>query len=129
VPTEALRIARLTSGAGTGKRPPPPGDWSGFVRTMPSGAPLTGAPGTAEPERAVRWLDRDGFAVLPRDSAGRVLIPRLSGYRRWAEASGGTIGFTPIADGALQGRGSRSIPRAAARIPPASASRERAPRT
>ena len=33
-----------------------------------------------------RWLDRDGFAVLARAMPAAVLeVPRLSGYRRWAE--------------------------------------------
>src|SRR5262245_12706022 len=96
VPTVTLRLAAPARGAVR--------DWSGFVRAMPDGTPLAGAPGTTEPARLTRWLDRDGFAVLAHDSLGQVEVPRLPGYRRWAEQSGGGIGFVAIAGGALQGR-------------------------
>ena len=95
-PVETLRLPAPARGAAR--------DWSGFVRAMPEGVPLAQAPGTAEPSRTTRWLDRDGFAVLEHGADGSVQVPRLSGYRRWAEQSGGGIGFTPIAGGVLQGR-------------------------
>jgi N-acetylmuramoyl-L-alanine amidase len=106
--------ARPPIGARTGPVPPetlrvqpfgpfPDSPWSGFVRLMPSGSPLVDAPGTAEPERARTWLDRDGFAVVPRDSDGTAQVPRLPGYRRWA-GDGGEPGFVAIVGGALNGR-------------------------
>jgi len=76
--------------------------WSGFVRVMPEGGPLRDAPGTREPVRSVPWLNRDGFAVLPADSAGTGIVPRLEGYRRWAED--GTPALVPLASGVLHGR-------------------------
>ena len=103
VPAATLRLPRPAVAKAAAGRPPS-GPWTGFVREMPSGAPLVAVAGTAEPQRTVRWLDRDGFAVIPRDSSGRLLVPRLAGYRRWAETSGGTIGFAPITGGALAGR-------------------------
>jgi N-acetylmuramoyl-L-alanine amidase len=96
VPVETLRLPAPARGAMR--------DWSDFVRAMPEGVPLAGAPGTDEPARITRWLDRNGFAVLGHDAGGSVEVPRLPGYRRWAEQSGGGIGFTAIAGGALHGR-------------------------
>jgi N-acetylmuramoyl-L-alanine amidase len=90
---ETLRWAQRRTDAPT---------WSGFVRLMPDGGPLREAPGTREPARLVRWLNRDGFAVLPADSTGTRLVPRLEGYRRWA--GDGAPGFVPLAGGVLHGR-------------------------
>ncbi len=89
-------------------RPPPAGRaraaavWAGFVRRMPGGVPLGDAPGTSEPSRLIPWLNRDGFAVLPRDSVGLPAVPRLAGFRRWAGA--GEPAFVPFAGGVLHGR-------------------------
>ncbi len=80
--------------------------WAGFLRVRrPDGtAPLTGAPGTREPERRVPWLDRDGFAVLERDASGGPVVPRLAGYRRLAGDDGALApAFVAIAGGALHG--------------------------
>jgi N-acetylmuramoyl-L-alanine amidase len=69
---------------------------------MPAGVPLRDAPGTGEPSRLVPWLNRDGFAVLPRDSVDRPAVPRLAGFRRWAGE--GEPVFVPLAGGVLHGR-------------------------
>ncbi|MEK7824416.1 MAG: N-acetylmuramoyl-L-alanine amidase [Candidatus Eisenbacteria bacterium] len=82
----------------------PATDWLGFVTRMPGGEPLREAPGTREPDPTLRWMNRDGFAVLPRDGAGAIAVPRLPGFRRWADDSAGAPGFVPVAGGALQGR-------------------------
>jgi N-acetylmuramoyl-L-alanine amidase len=82
----------------------PPAEWRGWVRRMPGGEPLRQAPGTGEPTPVVGWLNRDGFAVLPRDSTGAIAVPRLPGFRRWADDSAGGPGFVAIAGASLQGR-------------------------
>jgi N-acetylmuramoyl-L-alanine amidase len=82
----------------------PPTDWRGFVTRLPGGEPLREAPGTREPAPTVRWMNRDGFAVLPRDSAGAIAVPQLLGFRRWADDSAGAPGFVPVAGAVLQGR-------------------------
>ena len=79
-------------------------DWSGWVQRMPEGVPLARALGTREPDAPVSWLNRDGFAVLPRDSTGAVLVPALPGYRAWPADSVLPPRFVPIAGGALHGR-------------------------
>ncbi len=79
-------------------------DRRGFVARMPAGEPLRDAPGTREPAPTLRWMNRDGFAVLPVDSAGTIAVPRLAGYRRWAGDSATAPAFVPIAGGVLQGR-------------------------
>ncbi len=94
---ETLRLAGPLAG-----RAPRAVPWSGFVRAMPDGGPLRDAPGTREPARAVSWLNRDGFAVLPMDSTGGIDVPRLAGYRRWTGQ--GAPGFVPLAGGILHGR-------------------------
>ncbi len=79
-------------------------DWSGWVQRMPEGAPLARALGTQEPEPRVPWINRDGFAMLPRDSAGAVQVPALPGYRAWPADSTFPPRFVPVAGGALHGR-------------------------
>lgn len=81
-----------------------PTEWRGWARRMPGGEPLRQATGTGEPIPAVRWLNRDGFAVLPRDSAGALTVPRLPGFRRWADDSTGAPGLVAIAGASLHGR-------------------------
>jgi N-acetylmuramoyl-L-alanine amidase len=106
--TDSLRgeaIARvLKDGFAFAPSPNPPTEWRGFVTSMPVGEPLREAPGSREPAPTLRWMNRDGFAVLPRDSTGAIAVPRLPGFRRWANDSTETPGFVPIAGGVLQGR-------------------------
>jgi N-acetylmuramoyl-L-alanine amidase len=71
---------------------------------MPDEGRLAGAPGTGEPSRSVRWLNRDGFAVLRRDTSGRVDVPRLDGFRRWADGDSAGPAFVAVAGGVLTGR-------------------------
>jgi N-acetylmuramoyl-L-alanine amidase len=75
-----------------------------IVALMPEGAPLRDAPGTREPDPTLRWMNRDGFAVLPVDSAGAPTAPRLAGFRRWAVDSAATPAFVAAVGGVLQGR-------------------------
>lgn len=96
-PAETLRVARARAAGGAAL-------WTGSVRRMPEAAPLREAPGTGEPSRGVPWLNRDGFAVMRRDSAGRPVVPRLPGFRAWAGPPGGDPAFVALAGGALQGR-------------------------
>jgi N-acetylmuramoyl-L-alanine amidase len=76
----------------------------------PLAEPLREARGTAEPARVLTWLNREGFAVLPRGPRGAVIVPRLAGYRAWpdslAPAADGVpvVHRVPIAMGALHGR-------------------------
>jgi N-acetylmuramoyl-L-alanine amidase len=55
--------------------------WSGFVLATPGDTAVRGAPGTREPTPRLAWLNRDGFAVVVRDSAGTPRLPALPGYR------------------------------------------------
>ena len=96
-PPETLRVGRTRAGGA-----PAPPVWTGYVRQMPEGAPLRGAPGTGEPARLISWLNRDGFAVLARDEDDRPSVPRLAGFRRWAGE--GEPAFVPLAGGVLHGR-------------------------
>ena len=77
---------------------------TGFALRMPEGVPLRDAPGTTGPEPALRWINRDGFVVLPRDSAGTVHVPRLPGYRAWPSDSAFPPRFVALCGGALHGR-------------------------
>jgi N-acetylmuramoyl-L-alanine amidase len=79
------------------------GAWSGVALRMPEAAPLVNAPGTAEPEPSVRWLNRDGFGVIPPGPDGRVTVPALAGYRAWGPDSTLPPRFVAIAGGALHG--------------------------
>lgn len=76
--------------------------WTGFVRDG-AGLALREAAGTREPSRMVRWLTRDGFAVLARDSSGAPVAPQLGGWRALAGRDR-TPAFTAIAGGVLHGR-------------------------
>jgi N-acetylmuramoyl-L-alanine amidase len=75
-----------------------------FALRMPEGAPLRGAPGTGGPAPALRWINRDGFVRLPRDSAGAVHVPALPGYRTWSADSTFPPRFVALCGGALHGR-------------------------
>src|SRR5207237_5365851 len=77
--------------------------WVGWALRMPEGRRLRGVAGTEEPAPAVHWINRDGFVTLARDSAGRLEVPRLPGYRAWSD-SGPAPRFVPVAGGALLGR-------------------------
>lgn len=77
--------------------------WLGFLRKMPGDSLLLDAPGTRESQRTLRWLNRDGFAVLEHDSLGHPIVPSLSGYRLWADGAANPA-MVAIAGGALQGR-------------------------
>jgi N-acetylmuramoyl-L-alanine amidase len=78
--------------------------WAGWAVRMPEGRPLRGASQTREPSPEAHWINRDGFAVLERDSAGNALAPRLPGYRVWAAEQPIPPRWTAIAEGALHGR-------------------------
>jgi N-acetylmuramoyl-L-alanine amidase len=73
-----------------------------MAKAMPGDTALAGAFGTEEPDPSVAWLNRDGFAVLARDSMGGVMPPRLPGYRRWGMDSVPPR-YVAIAEGALHG--------------------------
>jgi N-acetylmuramoyl-L-alanine amidase len=75
-----------------------------FALRMPEGVPLRDAPGTGGPAPALRWINRDGFVRLPRDSSGAVHVPTLPGYRSWPADSAFPPRFVAIAGGALHGR-------------------------
>ena len=78
--------------------------WAGMALAMPDSAPLRNAPGTREPAPQVRWINRDGFAVLYAGADGRIAVPALAGYRAWGADSLLPPRFTAIAGGALHGR-------------------------
>src|SRR5262249_55738047 len=63
------------------------GAWSGFALAMPEARPITHAPGTSGIEPTVRWLNRDGFAVILEGADGRAIVPTLPGYRAWGADS------------------------------------------
>jgi N-acetylmuramoyl-L-alanine amidase len=80
------------------------GSWTGFIRQGDGRTPLRDAVGTREPGRPVAWLNRDGFAVLARDEADAVVVPRLPGYRRAADERGSDPALVAVAGGVLHGR-------------------------
>jgi N-acetylmuramoyl-L-alanine amidase len=96
-----LRIATV---AAPPARRDPAQPWTGWVLRMPEGVPLRGAPGTREPDRGLDWINRDGFAVLARESSGTVAAPRLPGVRAWAGDTLLPPRFVVVAGGALHGR-------------------------
>jgi N-acetylmuramoyl-L-alanine amidase len=75
--------------------------FTGWAERRPQGERLRDAPGTEEPSPTWRWINRDGFVALPRDSALRP--PALPGFRAW-----GIDTLPPrlvaIAQGAMIGR-------------------------
>jgi N-acetylmuramoyl-L-alanine amidase len=79
--------------------------WTGFVLQMPDSASLHDASGTGEPAPRLRWLNRDGFAAVDRDSvSGRLAVPSLAGYRLWDADTLVPPRFTALLGGALHGR-------------------------
>jgi N-acetylmuramoyl-L-alanine amidase len=80
-----------------------------FLVVAPGDSALVSAPGSRDFGAARSWINRDGFALFPLDSAGRVSIPALPGYRPWAGDSilagvGLPLRWSAIAGGALVGR-------------------------
>jgi len=75
-----------------------------FVRLMPAGARLAGAPGTNPGGSASAWLDRNGFAILVADSAGNAHVPAIRGFRAWGPDTAWPPRVVAIAGGALVGR-------------------------
>ncbi len=78
--------------------------WTGFALGMPEGTPLRDARPTREPDPLVSWINRDGFAVIERDNAGRPSIPQLPGFRTWGESRSLPPRMTKVAGGVLHGR-------------------------
>jgi N-acetylmuramoyl-L-alanine amidase len=85
-----------------GDATPPP--VTTFLRVMPADTVLRDAPGLRRRADAEPWLNRDGFAVLPRDSSGAVRVPALAGYRPWPSDSALPPRFVAVCGGALHGR-------------------------
>lgn len=81
-----------------------PSHRTGFARDVRRDSALTAAPGTAGATPAIEWINRDGFVMLPVDSAGAVSVPQLAGYRAAVSDSAWPPHLAPIADGALLGR-------------------------
>jgi N-acetylmuramoyl-L-alanine amidase len=77
---------------------------TGFALCMPEGVPLRDAPGTSGPDPALRWINRDGFVRLPRDSAGAVHVPALAGFRSWPADSAFPPRFVALCGGVLHRR-------------------------
>ena len=80
-----------------------------FLRVEPGDSALTDAPGTRDFGAARSWINRDGFALFPLDSAGRVSAPALPGFRPWMDDSvlagrAPPLRWAAIAGGALAGR-------------------------
>ena len=107
------RDGHWTCSTTVGALPDSSAPWTGFALSFADSsapAPLREAPGTREPDRAIAWLNRDGFAVLPRDADGRPLVPRLPGYRTWADSTPADgvhtrgVRLVPVAGGVLRGR-------------------------
>lgn len=80
-----------------------------LLRTMPGDSSLTDAPGTSgsAPERSD--LTRDGFLAVSVDSSGRARVPRIPGYRAWADDSAAAVSgiprrWTAWLGGALRGK-------------------------
>jgi N-acetylmuramoyl-L-alanine amidase len=82
------------------RRPGAPAAWSGWAKREPEGGRLVDAPGTAEPDPARRWINRDGFVAL---EPGDTTAPALQGFRVYGRDTLPPR-FTAIAGGALHGR-------------------------
>jgi N-acetylmuramoyl-L-alanine amidase len=80
-----------------------------FLTVAPGDSALADAPGTRDFGAALSWLNRDGFAVFPLDSAGRLATPALAGFRPWVDDSilagaAPPLRWSAIAGGVLAGR-------------------------
>jgi N-acetylmuramoyl-L-alanine amidase len=80
-----------------------------LLRAMPGDTALANGPGTlgASPDRDD--LTRDGFLVARVDTAGHALVPRIPGYRVWADDSAQAVSGLPARwttwmSGALRGK-------------------------
>ena len=98
----AARVALRRGARGT------PVARAAFHTVAPADTALADTPGTRDFGPARGWLNRDGFALFPLDSAGRVSVPAIPGYRPWADDSilaGSTppLRWSAIAGGALLG--------------------------
>ena len=89
----------------------PRAPWTGFVRAMPGDTVLR-VGGADDAATAASWgapidrapsINRDGFAVLARDSSGRVRGPAIAGCRRWGASDALPPRYVAIAGGALRG--------------------------
>ena len=95
----ALRIPRRGGGRAR----------AAFLTVAPGDSALTDAPGTRDFGAALSWLNRDGFARFPLDSAGRISTPALAGFRPWVDDSilagaAPPLRWSPLAGGSLAGR-------------------------
>ncbi len=80
-----------------------------FLTLAPGDSALRDAPGSRDFGPARSWLNRDGFALFPLDSAGRIPTPSLAGFRPWVDDSivsgaAPALRWAAIAGGALAGR-------------------------
>jgi len=73
-----------------------------FALRMPDGTPVRNAPGTAGPEPAFDWINRDGFVHLDSSQVSRPTA--LAGYRAWPSDAPWPPRYAVIAGGALHGR-------------------------
>jgi N-acetylmuramoyl-L-alanine amidase len=97
-------VPRGVTVVGPGPRSGGSAPWTGWALRMPEGKALRDAPGTREPAWEARWINRDGFVVMERDSAGAAPAPRLPGYRAWAADTALPPRFVAVAGGMLHGR-------------------------
>ena len=80
-----------------------------LLRAMPGDTALADGPGTLGAVPARNDLTRDGFLAVALDSAGHTRVPRIPGYRVWADDSVATVTgiprrWTEWLGGALRGR-------------------------
>ena len=80
-----------------------------FLTVAPGDSALTDAPGTRDFGAGSSWLNRDGFALFPLDSSGRISTPALAGFRPWVDDSilagaAPPLRWSAIAGGSLAGR-------------------------
>lgn len=93
-------VAYPAAPAARSKKPAP---WVGWAIRMPEERRLQDAAGTREPTPSVRWINRDGFVTLARDSTAKLEAPRLPGFRAWGDSMP-PLRFVAVAGGALHGR-------------------------
>ena len=101
-PHATVSLPAPASGAAA-SRAKSPAPWIGWAIRMPEERRLSEAAGTREPTPSVRWINRDGFVTLTRDSTGKLDVPRLPGYRAWGD-SVPPLRFVAVAEGVLHGR-------------------------